>query len=37
MLIDTFTFKAGHGWSVETFPNMDSEQTLVYELINYET
>ena len=29
MLIDTFTFKAGHGWSVETFPNMDSEQTLV--------
>ncbi|MDO9052667.1 MAG: FIST N-terminal domain-containing protein [Gallionella sp.] len=29
MLINTFTFKAGHGWSVETFPNMDSERTLV--------
>lgn len=29
MLVNTFTFKAGHGWSVDAFPDMDTEQTLV--------
>lgn len=29
MLISTFTFHAGPGWSVDTFPDMDSEQTLL--------
>lgn len=29
MLINTFTFTVDHGWSIENFPNMDSEQTLV--------
>lgn len=29
MEINTFTFKANQGWSVASFPAMDSEQTLV--------
>ena len=28
-MINTFTYKTDQGWSVDTFPDMDSEQTLV--------
>jgi len=29
MKINTFTYKADHGWSIKSFPDWDSEQTLI--------